>query len=120
MDLNNVSTRTREILARRTKWDKVKVELIEPLTPHEIGLGRVFSAESQDEQEAAYQALRDRIKADGGWHGGRRLAEDATRRLEVGNIFTMDCGRCGKTHRGIIEEGPVIARVRCDRPALDV
>ena len=120
MDLGNLNDRTREVLARRTKWDKVKGGLIEPLTPHEIGLGRVASAENHEEMEAAYKALATRIKADGGWHGGRHMAENAIRRLEAGEIFTMDCKRCGETHRGIIQEGPVIGRVRCDRPAFDV
>jgi len=94
-------------------WPNVKVSLVEPLTPHEILLGDVVAAQNIEEINERSQILLDRVKADGGWYKGRKMRETAKYDFEPGDVFSIKCQRCGKEHRGVIEQSPINHRVTC-------
>ena len=64
-----------KMVKRPKDWSKVDASLEFTLTPHEIMLGHVFAAGNPDEMEARYQELRNRVVADGGWHGNVEALE---------------------------------------------
>lgn len=110
MNLENLSRKFRDIIARRINWENVDVGFEFTLTVHEIMLGSVVTAETDAAREEAYLALQRSIDEYGGWHGNRRLG---TVELQAGDYFVIKCVECGMKHRGIIEDGVMLGRVIC-------